>query len=48
MARSDLMAVEITSNSYEEARKQQLLENKKRFEVFYNSFLANLTSWEIW
>ncbi|KAJ9565093.1 hypothetical protein OSB04_001059 [Centaurea solstitialis] len=26
------MAEEITSNSYEEARKQQLLENKKRFE----------------
>lgn len=32
MATSDLMAEEITSNSYEEARKQQLLENKKRFE----------------
>lgn len=29
---SDLMAEEITSNSYEETRKQQLLENKKRFE----------------
>ncbi|KAI3784720.1 hypothetical protein L1987_43825 [Smallanthus sonchifolius] len=26
------MAEEMTSNSYEEARKQQLLENKKRFE----------------
>ncbi|KAK1437003.1 hypothetical protein QVD17_02788 [Tagetes erecta] len=29
---SDLMAEEIISNSYEDARKQQLLENKKRFE----------------
>ncbi|GJX37603.1 putative B3 domain-containing protein [Tanacetum coccineum] len=31
-ATGDLMAEEITTNSYEDARKQQLLENKKRFE----------------
>ncbi|PWA52370.1 DNA-binding pseudobarrel domain-containing protein [Artemisia annua] len=31
-ATGDLMAEETTTNSYEEARKQQLLENKKRLE----------------